>query len=234
MILKVDAIHTYYGKSHILHGVSLEVGEGEVVALLGRNGVGKTTTLKSIMGLVPPRSGRIVFNGREITRLPAYKVPRLGIGYIPQGKHIFPELTVLENLKIGLIRGKLDGDSLKGTFNYFPRLQERLDQMGGSLSGGEQQMLAIARALITNPRLLLMDEPTEGLMPLLVRLMKDIIKSIKGNGVSLLLVEQNLGTALEVSDKIYIMEKGMIVYEGKPQELAEDEEVKLRYLGVSV
>lgn len=234
MILKVDAIHTYYGKSHILHGVSLEVGEGEVVALLGRNGVGKTTTLKSIMGLVPPRSGSIVFNGREITRLPAYKVPRLGIGYIPQGKHIFPELTVLENLKIGLIRGKLEGDSLKGTFNYFPRLEERLDQMGGSLSGGEQQMLAIARALITNPRLVLMDEPTEGLMPLLVRLMKDIIKSIKGNGVSLLLVEQNLGTALEVSDKIYIMEKGMIVYEGKPQELAEDEEVKLRYLGVSV
>ncbi|MBI5167157.1 MAG: ABC transporter ATP-binding protein [candidate division NC10 bacterium] len=233
-MLKVDAIHTYYGKSHILHGVSLEVGEGEVVALLGRNGVGKTTTLKSIMGLVPPRSGSIVFNGREITRLPAYKVPRLGIGYIPQGKHIFPELTVLENLKIGLIRGKLEGDSLKGTFNYFPRLEERLDQMGGSLSGGEQQMLAIARALITNPRLVLMDEPTEGLMPLLVRLMKDIIKSIKGNGVSLLLVEQNLGTALEVSDKIYIMEKGMIVYEGKPQELAEDEEVKLRYLGVSV
>lgn len=234
MILKLDGVHAYYGKSHVLQGVSLEVGEGEVVTLLGRNGVGKTTTLKSVMGLVPQRAGRVLFMGRDISHLAAYRIPRLGIGYVPQGKHIFPELTVLENLRIGVLKGKLEEGSLKKVLNRFPRLEGRLDQKGGSLSGGEQQMLAIGRALVTQPRLILMDEPTEGLMPLLVSLMRQVIKSIITEGVSVLLVEQNLETALEVSSRVYIMEKGSIVYKGKAEELAEDREVQLKYLGVSV
>ena len=168
-MLQVADIHTYYGKSYVLHGVSLEVQPGEIVALLGRNGVGKTTTLKSIMGLVPPRRGRVSFNGQELTALPAHRVGRLPLGYIPQGRRIFPELTVWENLRIGIAGGEPSPDSIDRIFRYFPILAGRRKQLGGTLSGGEQQMLAIARALIKQPTMLLMDEPSEGLAPLVLR-----------------------------------------------------------------
>lgn len=233
-VLQLQEVETYYGKSHILHGVSLEVGPGEVVALLGRNGVGKTTTLRSIMGLTPPRAGRIRFQGREITGLSAHRIPRLGIGYVPQGRHIFPDLTVLENLRIALVKGKLDEAILRKILNYFPKLETRLAQRGGSLSGGEQQMLAIGRVLVTGPRLILMDEPTEGLQPSLVDLTREIIQAIRSEGVSILLVEQNLEMALKVSHRSYIMEKGAIVFKGRAGELAENHEVQLRHLGVRV
>lgn len=233
-VLQLQEVETYYGKSHILHGVSLEVGPGEVVALLGRNGVGKTTTLRSIMGLTPPRAGRIRFQGREITGLSAHRIPRLGIGYVPQGRHIFPDLTVLENLRIALVKGKLDEAILRKILHYFPKLETRLAQRGGSLSGGEQQMLAIGRVLVTGPRLILMDEPTEGLQPSLVDLTREIIQAIRSEGVSILLVEQNLEMALKVSHRSYIMEKGAIVFQGRAGELAENHEVQLRHLGVRV
>lgn len=233
-VLELQEVETYYGKSHILHGVSLEVGPGEVVALLGRNGVGKTTTLRSIMGLTPPRAGRIRFQGREITGLSPHRIPRLGIGYVPQGRHIFPDLTVLENLRIALVQGRLDEAILRKILHYFPKLETRLAQRGGSLSGGEQQMLAIGRVLVTGPRLILMDEPTEGLQPSLVDLTREIIQAIRAEGVSILLVEQNLEMALKVSHRSYIMEKGAIVFQGRAGELAENHEVQLRHLGVRV
>lgn len=234
-MLEVRDIHTYYGDSYVLQGVSLRVEQGRVAALLGRNGVGKTTLIRSVIGFTPPRRGTVVFDGVDLTRKPAYEIARLGIGLIPQGRRIFPSLTVKENLQIAMrSRTGSDGhvwdwDSL---FALFPRLQERIRHRANKLSGGEQQMLATGRALMGNPRCLLMDEPTEGLAPLIVRELGRLIEQIKGHGLSILLVEQNLAFALRHADYVYVMSKGKIVYESPPAELWENPEIKSRYLGV--
>lgn len=231
-MLKIEGIHTYYGRSHVLQGVSLEVRERELVGLLGRNGVGKTTTLRSIMKLTPPHQGRILLGSTVLTDLPAYQIPHQGVGYVPQGRRIFPKLTVRENLEIGL-RNRGDRSSLQEVYELFPWLAERRNQSGGTLSGGEGQMLAIARCLVTRPRVLLLDEPTEGLMPKMATQIRNQIKAINQSGVSILLVEQNLKTALDLCHRIYLMEKGVIVYEAKAVELRQDEATLKRYLGVS-
>ena len=240
-MLKLENVNVYYGKSHILHDVSLEVGEGEIVALLGRNGVGKTTTIKTVMGLLKPKSGRIFLKDRDVTNLPAFKIFRNGVGYVPQGKRLFPKLTVMENLKLGLtVLSKVRGESfpleekLENVLTLFPHLKDKLNRAATNLSGGEQQMLAIARALITEPKLLLMDEPSEGLMPLLIEKLGDTIASINSRGVTILLAEQNAPMALRIAHKVYIMDNGRIVYEGKPKELLQDEETLTRYLGVKL
>jgi branched-chain amino acid transport system ATP-binding protein len=229
-VLEVDAIHTYYGESHVLHGVSLRVAPGEAVALLGRNGAGKTTAIRSIVGFTPPRAGRVVFEGQAIERWPTYRIARGGLALVPQGRRIFAPLSVRENLGLG---ARSSGWTLERVFDLFPRLRERQAQLGGTLSGGEQQMLAIARALLTNGRLLLLDEPSEGLAPLIVREIGTTLLALKAQRLSLLLVEQNYHLALRVADRVYVMNKGQIVYQGTPAELEADEEVKRRYLGVA-
>jgi len=229
-VLEVDSIHTYYGESHVLHGVSLRVAPGEAVALLGRNGAGKTTAIRSIVGFTPPRAGRVVFEGQAIERWPAYRIARRGLALVPQGRRIFAPLSVRENLLLG---ARSEGWTLERVFELFPRLRERQAQLGGTLSGGEQQMLAIARALLTNGRLLLLDEPSEGLAPLMVREIGTTLQALKGQRLSLLLVEQNYHLALRVADRVYVMNKGQIVYQGTPAGLEADEEVKRRYLGVA-
>ena len=226
----MDGIHTYYGESHVLHGVSLRVAPGEAVALLGRNGAGKTTAIRSIVGFTPPRAGRVLFEGQAIERWPAYRIARRGLALVPQGRRIFAPLSVRENLLLG---ARSEGWTLERVFELFPRLRERQAQLGGTLSGGEQQMLAIARALLTNGRLLLLDEPSEGLAPLIVREIGTILTALKAERLSLLLVEQNYHLALRVADRVYVMNKGQIVYEGTPAGLEADEEVKRRYLGVA-
>jgi len=233
-MLIVEDLHAYYGKSHVLQGVSLEIRPGEVVGLLGRNGVGKTTTLKAIMGLVS-RRGKIRLNGKEISSLPAYQVPRLGIAYVPQGRHIFPDLTVLENLTISLVtETKVPPDRLEVIFGRFPVLRERLHQLGGTLSGGEQQMLAIARAVTAEPSLVLMDEPSEGLSPVMRGVVRDQVRAIQASGVGILLVEQNVKLALDACRRVYFMEKGMVRHEVETTELLKDEGLVSRYLGVKV
>jgi branched-chain amino acid transport system ATP-binding protein len=229
-MLDVEAIHTYYGDSHVLHGVSLRVAPGEAVALLGRNGAGKTTAIRSIVGFTPPREGRVVFEGRAIERWPSYRIARSGLALVPQGRRIFAPLSVRENLLLG---ARAPGWTLERVFALFPRLREREQQSGGTLSGGEQQMLAIGRALLTNSRLILLDEPSEGLAPLIVREIGRILLALKAERLSLLLVEQNYHLALRVADRVYVMNKGQIVYEGTPAGLEVDEEVKRRYLGVA-
>jgi branched-chain amino acid transport system ATP-binding protein len=229
-VLEVDGIHTYYGESHVLHGVSLRVAPGEAVALLGRNGAGKTTAIRSIVGFTPPRAGRVLFEGQAIERWPAYRIARRGLALVPQGRRIFAPLSVRENLLLG---ARSEGWTLDRVFELFPRLRERQAQLGGTLSGGEQQMLAIARALLTNGRLLLLDEPSEGLAPLIVREIGTILTALKAERLSLLLVEQNYHLALRVADRVYVMNKGQIVYQGTPAGLEADEEVKRRYLGVA-
>ena len=229
-MLDVEAIHTYYGDSHVLHGVSLRVAPGEAVALLGRNGAGKTTAIRSIVGFTPPRAGRVVFEGRAIERWPSYRIARSGLALVPQGRRIFAPLSVRENLLLG---ARPEGWTLERVFALFPRLREREQQSGGTLSGGEQQMLAIGRALLTNSRLILLDEPSEGLAPLIVREIGRILLALKAERLSLLLVEQNYHLALRVADRVYVMNKGHIVYEGTPAGLEADEEVKRRYLGVA-
>jgi branched-chain amino acid transport system ATP-binding protein len=234
-MLEVEDIHTYYGDSYVLQGVSLGVRPGSVAALLGRNGMGKTTLIRSVIGFVKPRRGRVLFSGRDITPLPSHEIARLGIGLVPQGRRIFPSLTVLENLTVAARRGAGDGAgawTLERIFDLFPRLRERQGHRGGMLSGGEQQMLAISRALMTNPRLLLMDEPSEGLAPLLVRELGAAIGRLKAGGLSILLVEQNLPMALQVADEVYVLSKGRVVYHGSPGALSADPDVKQRYLGV--
>lgn len=228
--LQVEDIHTYYGESHILHGVSLMVGTGEAVALLGRNGAGKTTMIRSIVGFTPPREGRVLFDGDPIHRWPAYRIARRGLALVPQGRRIFAPLSVRENLLLG---ARADGWTLERVLELFPRLRDRADQAGGTLSGGEQQMLAIGRALLTNGRLLLLDEPSEGLAPLIVREIGRVLRSLKGERLSILLVEQNYHLALQVADRVYIMSKGQIVYAGTPASLEADEDVKRRYLGIA-
>jgi branched-chain amino acid transport system ATP-binding protein len=229
-VLEVHSIHTYYGESHVLHGVSLRVGPGEAVALLGRNGAGKTTAIRSIVGFTPPRAGRVVFEGHAIERWPAYRIARRGLALVPQGRRIFAPLSVRENLLLG---ARSEGWTLARVFELFPRLRERQTQLGGTLSGGEQQMLAIARALLTNGRLLLLDEPSEGLAPLIVREIGTTLAALKAQRLSLLLVEQNYHLALRVADRVYVMNKGQIVYQGTPAGLEANEEVKRRYLGVA-
>ncbi|MBI5629102.1 MAG: ABC transporter ATP-binding protein [Candidatus Rokubacteria bacterium] len=229
-MLEVDGIHTYYGESHILHGVSLRVAAGEAVALLGRNGAGKTTMIRSIVGFTPPREGRIVFEGEPIQAWPPYRISRRGVALVPQGRRIFSPLSVRENLLLG---ARAAGWTLERVFALFPRLRERAEQSGGTLSGGEQQMLAIGRALLTNGRLLLLHEPSEGLAPIIVREIGRIVKGLKGERLSILLVEQNYHLALRVADRVYVMNKGQIVYEGTPQSLEAAEEIKRRYLGVA-
>jgi branched-chain amino acid transport system ATP-binding protein len=228
--LVVDDVHAYYGDSHILHGVSLRVGTGEAVALLGRNGAGKTTVIRSIVGFTPPRQGRIVYDGTAISGWPAYRIARRGLALVPQGRRIFAPLSVRENLLLG---ARHDGFTLERIFELFPRLRERQEQAGGTLSGGEQQMLAIGRALLTNGRMLLLDEPSEGLAPLIVREIGRIVRVLKGERLSILLVEQNYHLALRVADRVYVMNKGQIVWEGPPAALEADEDVKRRYLGVA-
>jgi branched-chain amino acid transport system ATP-binding protein len=235
-LIAVEALQTYYGKSHILHGVSLQVGHGEVVGLLGRNGVGKSTTLKTIMGLISPTEGKILLNGNSIAGLPAHKLARLGIGYVPEDRRIFRLLTVMENLRTGLDRqGVTDArkhELLDKVFTYFPRLAERRDQAGGTLSGGEQQMLAIARAMMLEPKIILLDEPTEGLMPLMVSQIKNILEALHREGVAILLVEQNVPLTLEASQRVYIMEKGVVRHHAKSSELKVNDVVIHQYLGV--
>jgi branched-chain amino acid transport system ATP-binding protein len=229
-MLDVEAIHTYYGDSHVLHGVSLRVGAGEAVAVLGRNGAGKTTAIRSIVGFTPPRAGRVVFEGQAIERWPAYRIARRGLALVPQGRRIFAPLSVRENLLLG---ARAPGFTLERIYALFPRLREREEQSGGTLSGGEQQMLAIGRALLTNSRLILLDEPSEGLAPMIVREIGRILLALKAERLSLLLVEQNYHLALRVADRVYVMSKGQIVWEGTPASLEADEEVKRRYLGVA-
>ena len=235
-LLAVVGIHTYYGKSHILHGVSFEVGRGEVVGLLGRNGVGKSTTLKAIAGLVHPSAGEVVFEGRSIGRLASHQVARLGIGYVPEERRIFPLLTVLENLRTGLDRrgvGKAKkAELLDKLYAYFPILSERRNQAGGTLSGGEQQMLAIARAMTLEPRIILLDEPTEGLMPRMVSQILEIVGALRKEGVAVLLVEQNVPLTLEASRRVYFIEKGEVRHHAMAAELHVDDPVIHKYLGV--
>ena len=231
-MLKIVDIHTYYGDSYVLQGISLEVAKGTVVALLGRNGVGKTTLIRSIVGFTPARRGQILFNDRDITHMAAYKIVRMQIGLVPQGRRIFPSLTVIENLAIASRGTGVRSWNLEKIFTLFPRLKERVNNRGNQLSGGEQQMLAIARALISNPVFLLMDEPTEGLAPVLVREVGDVILRLKKEGLSIFLVEQNLSFARKFADYTHVMSKGKIVYSSTPVELWENQEIKERYLGV--
>jgi branched-chain amino acid transport system ATP-binding protein len=229
-MLEVEGIHTYYGESHVLHGVSLRIAEGEAVALLGRNGAGKTTAIRSIVGFTPPREGRVVWRGRDMGGWPAHRIARAGLALVPQGRRIFAPLSVRENLLIG---ARAEGWTLERVFGLFPRLRERADQSGGTLSGGEQQMLAIGRALLTNGRLLLLDEPSEGLAPIVVEEIGRVITALKAERLSILLVEQNYHLALRVADRVYVMNKGQIVHEGSPASLEGNEAVKRRYLGVA-
>jgi branched-chain amino acid transport system ATP-binding protein len=232
-ILEVRGIQTYYGESHVLHGVDLNVSSGQVVALLGRNGVGKTTTVRSIVGFTPPRRGNIVFNGVEIAGIPAQKIARMGISLVPQGRRVFDSLTVREHLKLFDSNGGANAWDLDRVLDVFPRLGDRLKQRAGGLSGGEQQMLAIGRALITNPALLVMDEITEGLSPVMVEATRDIIRDLKEKeGQTILLIEQSVPTALSLADYVYVMNKGAIVFEGPPEELERSENVHAMYLGV--
>jgi len=228
-VLEVDGIHTYYGESHVLHGVSLRVAPGEAVALLGRNGAGKTTAIRSIVGFTPPRAGRVVFEGQAIEGWPAYRIARRGLALVPQGRRIFAPLSVRENLMLG---ARSAGWTPERVFELFPRLRERQAQAGGTLSGGEQQMLAIARALLTGPELLLLDEPSQGLAPLVVETVMGTVRELKRERVSMLLVEQNAEMALGLADRVYVIDHGTIVFEGTPAALRADEQITATYLGV--
>jgi branched-chain amino acid transport system ATP-binding protein len=235
-MLTLEAVNTFYGKSHILHGVSLEVRPGEVVGLLGRNGVGKSTTLKTIMGIVRPSGGRVVFEGRDIAGFAPYRLARIGIGYVPEDCRIFRLLSVLENLRTGLDRPDVSPARrqalLDKVYASFPILAERRNQAGGTLSGGEQQMLAIARAMMLEPRIILLDEPTEGLMPRMVAQIRDIIDVLHKDGVAILLVEQNVPLTLGVAERVYIMEKGTVRHHAPAAALRADASVIHQYLGV--
>jgi len=238
MLLEVHDLNTYYGTSHVLQGISLTVAQGEMIALLGRNGMGKSTTLKSIMGLVKPKSGSVIFDGRDITGYPPYKVARVGIGYVPEERRIFPNLSVLDNLDIGVKGGKIADPNNPNTwtvgriFRHFPMLQKRAQQQGRLLSGGEQQMLTIGRSLMGNPGLLLVDEPTEGLSPLLVKEVRDILEEINKAGVSILLVEHNIKVAMSLANRVYLMGKAHIGFAGTTEELKASPQVREKYLEV--
>lgn len=233
-MLELVDVHTYYGESYVLHGVSLKIREGSVIALLGRNGMGKTTTIRSIMGLTPPCRGSIRFRDKDIINLQPHQIAQMGIALVPQGREIFPSLSVKENLTMpARRRGKADAWCLDKVYSLFPILKERANLRGNLLSGGEQQMLTIARALMTNPDLLLMDEPSEGLAPLLVREIGRIIRQLKEGALSILLVEQNLPMALRVADYVYVISKGIIVHESTAAEFRHNEEIKAKYIGLA-
>ena len=234
MILEVNDIYTAYGLSQILFGVSLKVQEGEVISLLGRNGVGKTTTLRSIMGLTPPKSGSIKWRGEEIAGKPTYEISRLGIGFVPEDRRIFSDLTVWENLDVAIQPGRKEQNvwTLERVFDLFPALKPIQSRRGGYLSGGEQQMLTIARTLMSNPDLLLLDEPSEGLAPLVVHQLGEQIAKLRQEGMTILLCEQNQRFSLQLSDRLYILEKGTIKYEGTVQDFKKDEEIVRTYLAV--
>jgi len=235
MLLEVKDLNTYYGASHVLQGISLALDQGEIVALLGRNGMGKSTTLKSIMGLVKPRSGKVIFRGKDIAGYLPYKVARAGIGYVPEERRIFPNLSVLDNLSMGVKAGKAGKDngwSLDRIFEHFPLLKERSNSKGAHLSGGEQQMLAIGRTLMGNPELLMVDEPTEGLSPLLVKEVRDMIADINKAGVSIFLVEHNLKVALSLANRIYLMGKAHLAFTGTVEDLEAKPEIREKYLEV--
>ena len=233
-LLTVDAIHTYYGEAHVLQGISLTLDEGEVVTLIGRNGAGKTTTLRSIMGINPPRRGHVHFAGADITRLPTHTIAHRGIAWVPEERRVLPNLSVLENLRLGMLGGGVrnGGALLDEVFDYFPRLRERAGQKGRLLSGGEQQMLAIARALVARPRLMLVDEPTEGLAPLLVQSLTTILQQIHRRGTTILLVEQTLDVALTLSDRVYVLDQGQVQFSGTPAALRAEPAIQQRFLGV--
>jgi branched-chain amino acid transport system ATP-binding protein len=229
VVLNAQEIHSFYGKSHILHGVSLEVKEGEIVAVLGRNGAGKTTTVRSLMGLTPARMGKIEIFGRETTRWPTHRVAALGVGYVPEGRKIFGNLTVLENLKVPQAR---PGPwTLDRVFELFPRLAERRSQLGRQLSGGEQEMLAIARPLLLNPRIMLLDEPSQGLAPLIVKEVMRVVQRMRDEGLSVLLIEQNAPLCLSIADRAYVLDDGKVVYSGAAAELANDTELVNKLAG---
>ena len=235
MVLEVKELNTFYDQSHILQGISLNVDQGEIVCLLGRNGVGKSTTLKSIIGLVSPRSGEILFKGRNVAGLPPYTIAKMGVGYVPEDRRIFPTLSVRENLIMGIKpgqKGNGEGWSVEKVYKYFPSLEKRDKQRGAHLSGGEQQMLTIARTLMGNPGVILIDEPTEGLAPLIVATVEQVIQDIHKQDIPVLLVEQNMRVALRLAGRIYVISKGKIVFQGTSQELKGAQEVREKYLEV--
>jgi branched-chain amino acid transport system ATP-binding protein len=231
-MLSVNAIDTYYGRSHVLFDVSIEAGRDEVVAVLGRNGAGKTTLLRSVMGLTPPRSGRIRIAGTDVTGADPASIANRGVGYVPQDRRLFPELTVRENLRMGVGTAAWNPDRVEALLERFPQLEGRLRQRAGSLSGGERQLVAMARALVREPELVLLDEPTEGLMPALVDEVGDVVRAIAGEGYTIVLVEQNVDLALDLADRVYLLENGRIRAEATPADLQEDESLLERYLGV--
>jgi len=235
-MLALKDVHAHYAKSHVLHGVSIDVGPGEVVGLLGRNGVGKSTTLKTVMGLVRASAGSITFEGKTLVGRATHTLPALGVAYVPEDRRVFRLLTVLENLRTGLDRSGVTPERreelLQKVYAHFPVLRERRDQAGGTLSGGEQQMLAIARAMMLEPKIILLDEPTEGLMPRMVGQIREIIEILHGDGVAILLVEQNVPLTLAVSERVYIMEKGAVRHHARASELRANDSVIHQYLGV--
>ena len=233
-LLALEDVHTYYGEAHILQGVSIRLEAGEVVTLIGRNGAGKTTTLRSIMGIVPAARGRVSFRDREITRLETHAIARRGIAWVPEERRVLPNLSVLDNLRLGMLAaGRAgDGQGLDEVFEYFPRLKERIDQRGRFLSGGEQQMLAIARGLVARPVLMLVDEPTEGLAPLVVESLTRVLGEINRRGTSILLVEQTLEVALALSSRLYVMDQGRVQFEGTPDQLRRDPTIQQRFLEI--
>ena len=231
-MLKVIDIHTYYGDSHVLQGLSLELDSGSVIGILGRNGMGKTTLISSIIGFTPPKRGKVLFNDIDITHTPPHLRARMKLGLVPQGRRVFPSLSVLENLRIGVRKQSPGPWSEERIFSLFPRLKERGANKGNELSGGEQQMLAIARALMTNPSVLLMDEPTEGLAPLMVAEIGKVIGQLKDEGLSILLVEQNVPFALKTTDYVHVLSKGLIVHSSPSDELWDREDIKTQYLGL--
>jgi branched-chain amino acid transport system ATP-binding protein len=231
-LLTVEGIHTYYGEAHILQGVSLGVGEGEVVTMIGRNGAGKTTTLLSIMGIARARRGVVRLDDEDITGLETHEIVRRGIGWVPEERRVLPNLTVLENLRLGMMAADRSGaeQRLEEALAYFPRLRERMEQKGRFLSGGEQQMLAIARGLVARPRIMLVDEPTEGLAPLLVQSLTEILREINRRGTTILLVEQTLEVAMALSHRLYVLDQGRIQFEGTPDALRKDPTIQQRFL----
>jgi len=238
MLLQVKDLNTFYGASHVLQGLSINIEQGELVALLGRNGMGKSTTLKTIMGLVKPRSGTVIFDGKDITGFPPYKAAQAGLGYVPEERRIFPELTVHDNLLLGIKGGKIknpDDPNVWTTdriYQHFPKLAERCGSQGRFLSGGEQQMLSIGRSLMGNPKLLLVDEPSEGLAPIMVQEVRNVLEEINKAGVSILLVEHNLKVALSLAHRVYLMGKAHVGYSGTVEELRSAPEVRAKYLEV--
>ena len=231
-LLAVEGLHTYYGEAHILQGVSLGVRESEVVTMIGRNGAGKTTTLLSIMGIARARRGTVRLGGEDITGLPTHEIVRRGVGWVPEERRVLPNLTVLENLRLGMMAGDGAGaaERLEEALAYFPRLRERIEQKGRFLSGGEQQMLAIARGLVARPRIMLVDEPTEGLAPLLVQSLTEILREINRRGTTILLVEQTLEVATALSHRLYVMDQGRIQFAGTPEALRKDPTIQQRFL----